>query len=160
MMADIKIFTDGCCHGNPGRGGWAAILTNGQRTKEISGGVRLTTNNRMELLACIKGLEALRSYCNVTIISDSKYLVDSINKGWVNNWQAKGWMRNGRERAQNVDLWERLLELIAFHEVTFTWVRGHSGHPMNEKCDYLAQQAARGEFLEHDSGYTYQGMTI
>lgn len=153
-MAPIEIFTDGCCLGNPGRGGWVAILTNGQHAKEVYGGMKRTTNNRMELFACIKGLEALKSSCNVTIISDSKYLVDSINEGRAKTWQAKGWKRNGRERTQNIDLWVRLLDLIALHEVTFTWVRGHSGHPMNERCDYLAQQAARGEYLENDSGYS------
>jgi len=133
---------------------WSCFKGKGQHTKEVYGGVEYTTNNRMELMACIKGLEALKSACNVTIISDSAYLVDCINKGWAKKWQAKGWMRNGRERAQNVDLWERLLELIALHEVSFSWVRGHSGHPMNERCDYLAQRAARGEYLEKDFGYS------
>lgn len=153
-MEQVKIFTDGCCLGNPGRGGWSAILSDGVRKKEISGGFQLTTNNRMELMACVKGLEALLLSCKVAIISDSKYLVESINMGWAIKWRANNWMRNNKDKAQNADLWERLLESIALHEVSFYWVRGHSGHPMNERCDHLAQQAARGENLELDSGYT------
>ena len=142
-MPHVKIFTDGCCLGNPGKGGWAAILTDGQRKKEIYGGVKLTTNNRMELKACISGIEVLKIKCKVTIISDSKYCVDAINNGWAEKWRANNWMRNRRDQAQNIDLWERLLELLRFHEVTFSWVKGHSGHTENQRCDYLARKAAK-----------------
>lgn len=154
-MSHVTIFTDGCCRGNPGPGGWAAILTNGQHTKEISGGVKLTTNNWMEVKACIKGLEALQVSCRVTVFSDSKYVVDSVNKGWAKKWRANQWMRNNKDRAQNIDLWERLFELLKIHDVSFCWVKGHHGHPMNERCDFMAQNAARGRNLEVDHGYPH-----
>ena len=125
----------------------------GGRSKELSGGYRLTTNNRMELLAVIKGLEALNQPCQVVLYSDSKYVVDAVAKGWAVKWRANGWMRNKREKAVNPDLWARLLDLCATHDVEFRWVRGHSGVADNERCDRLAVAAARGKDLLEDSGY-------
>jgi ribonuclease HI len=146
----IIIYTDGACHGNPGPGGYAAILFHGSTQKEVSGGWRNTTNNRMEILAAIKGLKALTERCAVTLYSDSKYLVDSMTKGWVERWHANGWKRNKRDRAQNVDLWEQLLDQCEAHDVAFEWTRGHVGTPENERCDYLANEAARREDLPND----------
>ena len=125
----------------------------GGRSKELSGGYRLTTNNRMELLAVIKGLEALNQPCQVVLYSDSKYVVDAVAKGWAVKWRANGWMRNKREKAVNPDLWARLLDLCATHDVEFRWVRGHSGVADNERCDRLAVAAAKGKDLLEDSGY-------
>ena len=153
MMKAVKIFTDGGCLGNPGPGGYAAILTYGDHKKEISGGYKLTTNNRMELMACIKGLEALKYPCEVTITSDSKYVVDGISKGWAKNWQKNNWRRSNKEKAENIDLWEKLLSLSGYHVTHFVWVRGHDGHEENERCDQLAKEAASGEHLEIDLGY-------
>lgn len=134
----VEIFTDGACSGNPGVGGWGVKLRCGSYEKELSGGEENTTNNRMELTAAIKGLEALKRRCEVTLYSDSKYLVDAINNGWVYGWKKKGWKRSNNEPALNSDLWERLLELIAANKVEFVWVKGHAGHPENERCDDLA----------------------
>ena len=153
MMKAVKIYTDGGCLGNPGPGGYAAILIYGEHKKEISGGYKLTTNNRMELMACIKGLEALKYPCEVTITSDSKYVVDGISKGWAKNWQKNNWMRSNKEKAENIDLWEKLLSLSGYHITHFVWVRGHDGHEENERCDQLAKEAASGEHLEIDLGY-------
>ena len=125
----------------------------GGRSRELSGGYRLTTNNRMELLAVIKGLEALNQPCQVVLYSDSKYVVDAVAKGWAVKWRANGWMRNKREKAVNPDLWARLLDLCATHDVEFRWVRGHSGVADNERCDRLAVAAAKGKDLLEDSGY-------
>ncbi len=136
-MKEVKIYTDGACRGNPGRGGWGAILVYGVHERELSGGERETTNNRMELMAAISGLEALRESCAVTLFSDSRYLVDAFEKGWVEQWRAHGW-RRGREELKNPDLWERLYALVSKHEVKFEWVKGHNGHGYNERCDALA----------------------
>lgn len=144
-MSEIKnvtIYTDGACIGNPGPGGYAAVLLYEGVRREISGGYKNTTNNRMEIMATIKGLEALKEKCRVTLFSDSQYLVNSMNNGWVYRWQANGWKRNKREYAQNIDLWQRLLKLCKKHQVEFKWTRGHVGNPENERCDYLANQAA------------------
>jgi ribonuclease HI len=145
MSADrpqVTLYTDGACSGNPGPGGWGAILQYEGRKKELSGGETSTTNNRMELTAIIKGLEALRKPCRVAIHSDSRYIVDAINKGWLENWVARGWRKaakKGRgDPVLNVDLWERLLELLNIHHVEFHWVRGHQGQPENERADQLA----------------------
>lgn len=151
--AVVEIFTDGACVGNPGQGGYAAILKMGERRREISGGFRETTNNRMELMAAIVGLEALKKPCRVKLYSDSRYLVDAYNKGDVRRWQANGWMRTRREAAENVDLWERLLELCAVHQVEMVWVEGHAGHPENERCDRLATSAAQGKDLPPDAAF-------
>ena len=136
-MKEVQIYTDGACRGNPGRGGWAAILVFGAHERELSGGEELTTNNRMELLAAIRGLSALKERCAVTLYSDSRYLVDAIEKGWLESWRAHGW-RRGKEELKNVDLWKKLYELLDTQDVTFEWVRGHNGHDYNERCDKLA----------------------
>lgn len=134
----VKLFTDGACSGNPGPGGYGAILQFGKLEKEISGGEKNTTNNRMELTAVIEGLRSLKRPCNVTVYSDSKYIIDAIQKKWVYQWKAKGWKRGQGKPALNPDLWEQLLELLELHSVTFHWVKGHNGHPENERCDQLA----------------------
>ena len=137
-LKKVEIFTDGACSGNPGPGGYGVILRYNGVEKELSGGDSETTNNRMELTAAIKGLEALKERCSVTLYSDSKYLTDAINCGWAVKWRENGWMRTKREPALNVDLWEKLLELMEEQDVTFVWVKGHAGHPENERCDRLA----------------------
>ncbi len=141
-MKKVEIFTDGACSGNPGPGGYGVILKYNGHEKELSEGYKNTTNNRMELLAIIKGLEALKEPCEVTVYSDSRYIVDAINKGWVRRWAANNWKRNKTETAKNIDLWIQLLKLLDRHKVTFVWVKGHAGHPENERCDELAVQAA------------------
>lgn len=137
-MKHVDIYTDGACRGNPGRGGWGAILVYGSIEKELSGGERETTNNRMELTAVISALQALREPCEVTLTSDSKYVIDAITKGWAVSWRAKGWRKADKSPALNVDLWEILLALLEKHKVEFVWVHGHTGHPYNERCDALA----------------------
>ena len=137
-MKHVDIYTDGACRGNPGRGGWGAILVYGGVEKELSGGERETTNNRMELTAVISALKALREPCEVTLTSDSKYVIDAITKGWAVSWRAKGWRKADKSPALNVDLWEVLLGLLEKHKVEFVWVHGHTGHPYNERCDVLA----------------------
>ena len=137
-MKHVEIYTDGACRGNPGRGGWGAILVYGGIEKELSGGEAETTNNRMELTAVISALRALREPCRVTLTSDSKYVIDAITKGWAVSWRAKGWRKADKSPALNVDLWETLLDLLEIHDVTFVWVHGHTGHPYNERCDVLA----------------------
>lgn len=146
-MKKVEIFTDGACSGNPGPGGYGVILKYNGHSKELSAGYKNTTNNRMELMAIIKGLEALKEPCEVTVYSDSRYIVDAINKGWVQRWAANHWMRNKKEAAKNIDLWERLLKLLKHHRVTFNWVKGHAGHEENERCDQLAVQAAANPTL-------------
>ncbi|WP_312070508.1 ribonuclease HI, partial [Anaerotignum propionicum] len=121
--------------------------------KELSGGYRKTTNNRMEVLAVIKGLEALKEPCAVKLYSDSKYVVDAIEKGWAKKWRSQGWMRNNKEKASNVDLWERLLALLEIHQVSFIWVKGHADNPENERCDQLARAAIQKNTLENDENY-------
>ncbi len=137
-MKHVDIYTDGACRGNPGNGGWGAVLVYGTVEKELSGGAEATTNNRMELTAAIEALAALKEPCHVTLTSDSKYLVDGITKGWAKGWKAKGWKKADRSPALNPELWERLLSLVEFHTVEFVWVKGHDGHPYNERCDKLA----------------------
>lgn len=134
----VEIFTDGACSGNPGPGGYGVVLRYGTREKELSGGDSSTTNNRMELLGVITGLAALKEPCQVTLTTDSKYVVDSITKGWVYNWKKNNWIKSDKKPALNVDLWEQLLPLLEKHKVTFKWVKGHAGHPENERCDRLA----------------------
>ncbi len=152
-LRHIIIHTDGSCLGNPGPGGYGAILEYRGQDKELSGGFRRTTNNRMEILAVIVGLEALTGRCSVTVYSDSRYVVDSIEKGWARKWKANGWMRNKRERAVNPDLWERLLTALERHEVEFRWVRGHAGNTGNIRADKLAVAAANGSSLPQDEGF-------
>jgi ribonuclease HI len=141
-MKKITIYTDGACSGNPGPGGYGAVLIYGTHRKEISGGEAQTTNNRMEMTAVIKGLEMLKEPCEVAIFSDSRYVVDAIEKGWALRWQKNNWKRNKKEPALNPDLWEQLLNLLQQHKVTFHWVKGHAGNPENERCDFLATEAA------------------
>ena len=141
-MKQVTIYTDGACKNNPGPGGYGVVLQYEGRRKELSAGYRLTTNNRMEILAAIIGLEALKEPCEVRLISDSQYLVNAIEKGWARRWQAKGWRRGNKEKAENPDLWERLLALCKIHNVRFEWLRGHAGHQENERCDKLAASAA------------------
>lgn len=137
-MKKIEIFTDGACSGNPGKGGWGAILRFNGHTKELSGGDANTTNNRMELTAVIEALKALKEPCEAVITTDSKYVSDAITLGWAEKWRANGWKKADKKPALNVDLWEQLLELLNVHKVTFNWVKGHAGHPENERCDALA----------------------
>ncbi|MDI9570245.1 MAG: ribonuclease HI [Pseudomonadota bacterium] len=144
---EVTIYTDGGCLGNPGPGGYGVVLIHGRARKELSGGCRLTTNNRMELTAAIVGLQALKTPCRVTLFTDSQYLVNAMTKGWAQRWRRNGWMRNKLEKALNPDLWEKLLDLCSRHEVRFVWIRGHAGNPENERCDELSRQAARGENL-------------
>ena len=137
-MKHVDIYTDGACRGNPGKGGWGAILVYAGVERELSGGERSTTNNRMELTAAIEALSALKEKCEVTLYSDSKYMIDAIEKKWVYSWREKGWKKADKSPALNPDLWEKLLALIEKHDVTFVWVKGHNGHAYNERCDTLA----------------------
>lgn len=137
-MKSINIYTDGACSGNPGPGGWGAVLIYNGIEKQISGGEKNTTNNRMELTAVIEALKALKEPCNVTLTTDSKYVCDAINKEWVFAWQRNNWRKADKKPALNVDLWEQLLELLKIHKVEFVWVKGHNGHKYNEICDALA----------------------
>ena len=134
----VFIFTDGACSGNPGPGGYGAILRYGNTEKEICGGAAETTNNRMELLGAIEALKALKQPCNVTLYTDSQYVANGITKGWAEKWRSSGWMRNKKEPAANADLWQALLTALEPHTVEIKWVRGHAGHPENERCDRLA----------------------
>ena len=138
MKKYVEVFTDGACSGNPGPGGWGVVLRFGAHEKELSGGEKETTNNRMELTAAIMGLSALKESCKVRLVTDSKYVADGITKGWAESWQKNGWKKADKKPALNTDLWEKLLDLIARHEVTIDWVKGHAGHPENERCDKLA----------------------
>lgn len=138
MKKTVEIFTDGACSGNPGPGGYGAILRYGDKIKELSGGDAHTTNNRMELMGVISALSVLKEPCCVRLTTDSKYIVDAINQGWAKKWKANGWRRGKNEPALNSDLWDRLLNLLDIHETTFLWVKGHAGHPENERCDELA----------------------
>ena len=151
-MKQIEIYTDGACSGNPGPGGWGAILMYGTHKRELSGGEADTTNNRMELMAAIVGLEALNRPCQVELYSDSKYLTDAFNQHWIDSWVAKGWNRGKSGPVKNIDLWKRLLKAKEPHQVKFIWVKGHAGHPENEKCDALATSAADGGNLMTDQG--------
>lgn len=149
----IVIYTDGGCTNNPGPGGYGVVIKNGKETQELSGGYRLTTNNRMELTACIVGLSTLEEPSSILLYSDSKYVVDGISKGWAKRWQSNGWMRNKTEPAVNPDLWEQLLALCDEHEVNFRWVKGHAGNEGNERCDALATKAVLGGQLLSDDVY-------
>lgn len=141
MPAPITIYTDGSSRGNPGPGGYGVVLICPPYRKELSAGYRRTTNNRMELLGAIMGMEKLKEPCQVTLISDSRYLCESINQGWVFQWEQKGWRKADKKPALNVDLWERVLTQLRRHQVTVQWVKGHAGHPYNERCDRLAVNA-------------------
>ena len=151
----VNLYTDGACSGNPGIGGYGAILvhvdSNGvKHEKEFSQGYQMTTNNQMELLAVIVGLEALKKPCNVTVYSDSKYVVDAFNNKWIDGWIAKGWKTAGKSPVKNVDLWKRLLDAKKTHDVEFIWVKGHAGHEYNERCDSLAVAAGKKDNLKSE----------
>jgi len=155
-LISVDVYTDGACKGNPGPGGYGVILRCGEHGKELHGGRRRTTNNRMELLACVEALRALKSACDVTIHSDSKYIVNAFSKGWAERWRRNGWKRNKHDKAENADLWAEFLTLSDQHRVRFEWVRGHSGHPENERCDQLATTAAALHDLPPDLAYEEQ----
>ena len=137
-MKQIEIFTDGACSGNPGPGGWGAVLRYKQHEKELSGGEAETTNNRMELTSLIAALEHLKEPCEITLCSDSKYVIDGLEKGWAKGWRARGWKKADKSPALNPDLWEKLLNLTEGHVIHYKWIKGHAGHPENERCDRLA----------------------
>ena len=137
-MKKVNIYTDGACSGNPGPGGWGTILEYAGHEKELSGGEALTTNNRMELTAVIEGLKALKEKCGVTVTTDSKYVADGINLGWAKKWKVNGWRKPDKKPALNPELWDELLSLVDAHEVRIVWIKGHAGHPYNERCDRLA----------------------
>jgi ribonuclease HI len=155
---EIAIYTDGGCRGNPGPGGYGVIIIAGEERMEIAEGFRLTTNNRMEMMACIAALRTLETRSDVVLYSDSSYVVNGITKGWARKWRANRWMRTKNEAAENSDLWTQLLELCDMHRVRFVWVQGHAGHPENERCDALATTAAQGVDLKEDQAYV-QGLT-
>ncbi len=159
----VTIYTDGACLGNPGRGGYGVVLLSHGRRKELSGGYRLTTNNRMELLAVIVGLRALKDKCTVTVYTDSQYVANAMSKGWARRWRAGGWVMDRKTpwlKRPNADLWEELLHLCAAHEVTFRWVKGHAGNEENERCDALAVGAARQGDLPADVVYEDGGARL
>ncbi len=143
MFNNVYLYTDGACSGNPGSGGWCALLRYGENEKIISGGNADTTNNRMELTAVIEGLRALKKPCSVTVVSDSKYVCDAINNGWVYSWKKKGWKKSDGKAALNSELWNDLLDLLFVHEVKFQWIKGHDGHPENEICDKTAVEESK-----------------
>jgi ribonuclease HI len=151
-LKEVHVYTDGACLGNPGPGGYGVVLKYGARQKELSGGYRLTTNNRMEVLAAIVALQSLKERCRVKLHTDSRYLADSINHGWANRWKVKNWAKGTRQR-NNVDLWQQMLELCSRHEVSFVWIRGHKGDPLNERCDTLSVKAAQAKDLPADTMY-------
>ena len=150
----VDIYTDGACSGNPGSGGYGVVLLYNGARKELSAGYRLTTNNRMEVLAVIKGLECLKEKCRVNLYSDSKYVVDAVNKGWAKKWQSNGWRKADKTKTLNVDLWERLLSLLEMHEVKFIWVKGHADNRENERCDFLARSVIESGNLIEDKNYS------
>ena len=139
----VEIYTDGACSGNPGAGGWGTILVYNGHEKELSGGEANTTNNRMEMMAVIEGLKALKEPCEVVLTSDSQYVCNAITKGWAKSWQKNNWIKSDKTQAKNADLWEEMLKLLAVHKVNIVWVRGHNGHPYNERCDKLAVEQSQ-----------------
>ena len=149
----ITIYTDGACSGNPGPGGYGVIVAYGQQRRELSAGYRRTTNNRMEMMAAIAGLKALKPGCRVTVYTDSLYVAQGITQGWAAKWRANNWQRNKKEKAVNPDLWAELLDLCDLHEIKFEWVKGHAGHPENERCDQLAVSASQAKDLPADEVY-------
>ena len=159
-MVEVEIFTAGACPGDPGRGGYGSILVFENDCIELSGGFRHTTNNRMKMMACIVGLEALDQEYFVTVYCESKFLVDSVSLEWAMTWRRNNWKQSGGSRAANVDLWERLLPLIQKHFVKFIWMKSHSGHPDIERCDQLATSAANGSILQEDPGYTARNVKL
>jgi ribonuclease HI len=153
-MDEVTIYTDGSSRGNPGPGGFGAILICGQHRKEISQGFQRTTNNRMELLGVIESLKTLKRPCRVTVYSDSTYVVQAIKQNWLSNWKRRNWKTSTNTPVKNVDLWLKLEEQLAIHQVTFKWIQGHAGHPQNERCDELAVAASQNKNLPRDEGFT------
>ncbi|HVO74522.1 MAG TPA: ribonuclease HI [Ignavibacteriaceae bacterium] len=153
QLKEVHMYTDGASSGNPGPGGYGVVLLYNKHRKEISGGFRKTTNNRMELMAVIEGLKALKSRCKVIIHSDSKYIVDAVEKGWLKNWAGKGWVRNKKDKLSNPDLWKELYILLEEHEIEFRWVQGHKGDAENERCDFLAVKASQKSNLPADFNF-------
>ncbi len=153
MNGHTVIYTDGGCISNPGPGGYGAVIINGKQKKELSGGYRLTTNNRMELMACIVALNSLETPSKISLYSDSQYVVNGISKGWAAKWRANGWKKADKKEAVNPDLWEQLLQLCEKHQVKFNWVKGHAGNPENERCDVLANSMASTGNLPADKIY-------
>jgi len=156
MINEIKpitIYTDGACSGNPGPGGYGVLVADGEKRHELSAGFRRTTNNRMEMMAAIAGLKALKPGCRVTVYTDSQYVAQGITQGWAVRWRANNWQRNKKEKAVNIDLWTVLLDLCDLHEIRFEWVKGHAGHPENERCDQLAVSASQAKDLPADEEY-------
>jgi len=153
VLKEVKIYTDGASSGNPGPGGYGVVLLYNGHRKELSGGFRKTTNNRMELMAVIEGLKALKTKCKVIVYSDSRYIVDAIQNGWLDRWAAKGWMRNKKDKVLNPDLWKELYGLLKEHEVEFNWVEGHKGDLENERCDILAVKASQKDNLPPDINF-------
>lgn len=149
---DCIIYTDGACSGNPGPGGWAAILITGDQRREISGGLAGTTNNRMEIMAMLKGLEAMEERSKALVITDSRYLHDALNKGWLRRWQQNGWQTSGKKPVKNQDLWQKMLNMLKRHDVSIQWTPAHQGQRENERCDQLARAAASKRQLPVDSG--------
>ena len=141
-MKTVNIYTDGACRGNPGKGGWGAILEFNGKRREMSGGERETTNNRMELTAVIEALSALKEPCEVNLYSDSKYVIDGLSKGWAASWKKNGWKKSDKSPALNPELWDKLLTLSQTHKLNYFWIKGHDGHPENERCDTLATTEA------------------
>lgn len=152
-MKKIDIYTDGACSGNPGPGGFGVVMLIEGERKELSEGYKVTTNNRMEMMAVIQSLKELKNACEVHLYSDSKYIVDAINKGWVYKWEKNNWMRNKKDKALNVDLWKELIYLLEIHKVTFTWVKAHADNLENERCDFLAREAISKNNLKDDVYY-------
>lgn len=153
LMKKVEIYTDGACSGNPGPGGFGAIMIYKKFRREISRGFKLTTNSRMEVMAVIAALECLKEPCVVDLYSDSKYVVDAVNKKWLENWERCNWKRKGAPEVLNVDLWIKLLNLIKKHSIRFIWIKGHNRHIENQRCDFLARQAIKSGNLETDSNY-------
>ncbi|MFY9343109.1 MAG: ribonuclease HI [Planctomycetota bacterium] len=153
VLPEVTIYSDGACLGNPGPGGYGTVLLFGETRKELSAGFRRTTNNRMELLGAIAGLEALKRPCTVALWSDSKYVIDAMGKGWLESWQRRGWRTAAKQPVKNQDLWQRMLRACEPHTLSWHWVRGHTGHPENERCDQLAVAAASGGGLADDAGF-------
>lgn len=152
-MNKVIIYTDGSCLGNPGPGGYGVVMLSGELRKELSGGFRLTTNNRMEMMACIAALESLKVPCQVTIYTDSSLIAKAFSEGWIQNWRAKGWRNAAKQPIANQDLWRRLMQAVGKHEVKFYWLESHNGHEHNERADQLASIAAREEATGVDAAY-------
>jgi len=149
----VEIYTDGACSGNPGPGGYGAVIIYKNQRREISQGFKITTNNRMEILAVIEALKILNQPCNINLYSDSKYLIDAITKGWLDKWQKNNWHRNKKDLVLNIDLWKELLNLLELHNINFIWVKGHNSNKENEHCDFLARQAIKSHNLKIDKNY-------